>query len=169
MKVNRILLCGGFLLGGALQCAMATPLGVSSAIFNMSGIITVSPTNINWTDFSSNSQMFVLSGGTGPLLAEDGENTVTNLVISSEPVGSTITSEPVFIQFTLPPDNVPNLLLTYIFPGTASGCPLGSPSVGQQCTPTNPGGSPFTFTNDPGGTSDAKFVFSGVTSDGLDS
>ena len=168
--LKSFVLCGSLLLGGALQCALAGPIGVSSATFNMSGIITVTTTSITWnSDQPGNaSQFFTLSAATTPFTTELGQNTVDNLNISTEPVGSLFPPQP-FIAFDVNP-SLPALNLTFIYSGTGgtAGCTAGV-AVNDTCTISNGGlGSPFTFTDDPGGTSDAKFVFSGVSSDGLD-
>jgi len=142
--------------------------------FDMSGSLTVTPTTITWTSDllpGLTPNRFTLTAGTGSFAVENGQDTINNLNIAAQPVGSTFPPTQ-FISFTVVP-GLPTLDINMIYPGTsnATNC-TAPPAVGQTCTPSNVGGSPFTFTNTPPPTniqSAAQFVFSGVTSDGLSS
>jgi hypothetical protein len=116
--------------------------------------------------------MFSETLSTGSFAGEDGQNIVDDLNIASEPVGMAFADTP-FISFDVIP-GLPTLDVNFIYAGvaTAADCfdPPTTPAPGQTCTPPNPGGSPFTFTNDPPPDaiqSTAQWVFTGVTSDGL--
>jgi len=168
MRRNTIL-CAVLVLVAMAGSALASPL---SGTFNLTGTITVTPTVIDWNSDVSPflAQMFSLSAGTGSFSGEDGQNTVTDLAIASEPIGVTFASAP-FISFDVVP-GLPSLMIDFIYPGTgtAAGCALAPPAVGQTCTPANPpNGSPFTFVNNnpPAAIqSEAEWVFTGLTSDG---
>src|SRR5579871_2692067 len=94
-----------------------------SGTFDMSGIVTVTTTQMTWqTDATGNAaDLFSLTGGTGSFAAADGQNAVTNLNISTEPVGSTFTPTP-FISFDVGPA-LPALDIDYIWPGLDPGSP----------------------------------------------
>jgi hypothetical protein len=150
-----------------LQLASAGPITGS---FNMSGTVTVTASTIDWNSDVSpfTSQMFSLSSGAGSFSGVNGQNTIENLSIVSEPVGTSFPGV-TFISFGA--SGLPALLLTEIYSGTGgtAGC-SAAPAINETCTIANPPfGSPFTFTDDPPPSalqSDAKFVFSGVTADG---
>ncbi|HWC95104.1 MAG TPA: hypothetical protein VG456_00105 [Candidatus Sulfopaludibacter sp.] len=154
-----------FLLSSALL-ALCIP-GSASTIgtFNMSGIITVTSTDITWqTDAAGHAaDMFTLSGGTDLYSTEDGQNGIANLNDATEPVGSTFGPFP-FITFEVDP-SVPNLLINFIKPGiyTSADCFTTPAATGQTCTLP---GSPFSFVNDSPTSSTASWTFSGVTADG---
>jgi hypothetical protein len=158
---------------GALLSGLVTGLSASalSGTFNMSGDITVTSTTISWTsDMAPHTpEMFTLSVGAGSFSTEDGQNGVSDLDISTAPVGTVFVDTTPFITFDVAP--APSLMLNFISAGFggSAGCtqPAVNPPPTQTCTPPNPGGSPFTFTNQQAGQSAATFVFSGVTSDGL--
>lgn len=162
---TKLLTCAALLFLGLAQCVSAAAI---SGTFDMSGIITVTTTTIDWnSDVSPNTaQFFTLSGGSGSFATANGQTAIDDLNISIELVGSTFTAQP-FITFTQDP-TLPGLEISFIFEGSggSAGC-SEAPAVNETCTLPNPGGSPFTFTDDTGSTSDAKFTFSGVTSDGL--
>jgi hypothetical protein len=162
---TKLFLCGALLFAGLTQSISAAGI---TGTFDMSGIITVTTTDITWnSDVSPNlAEFFTLSGGTGAFASANGQTAIDNLDISVEPVGMLFSDQP-FITFTQDP-SLPGLDINFIFEGTggSAGC-SAAPAVNETCTLPNPGGSPFTFTDDSGGTADAKFTFSGVTSDGL--
>lgn len=154
---------------GLIFAAFSTALSASTIVgtFDMTGSVTVTRTTISWNSdvFPFLSEMFTLNASTGIYTGQDGENTVDNLDNATAPVG--VLFPPLtFISFDVAPS--PALLINFIpagFGGTAD-CTL-VPAVGQTCTPPNPGGSPFTFTNTPtlsGGCcqSTAEWVFLGV-------
>jgi hypothetical protein len=158
-------------LGALLACGIGLPCswaGPITGTFNMNGEITVTATTITWnSEVTPNlANMFTLSAGAGAFATEDGQNEIATLLISSEPVQTTFT--PSVLMTFLVSSGLPNLDVSFIYAGNggSTGC-TEAPAVNETCTPTNPGGSPFTFTDDSASTSDAKFVFAGVTSDGL--
>ena len=147
-----------------------------SGTFNISGTFKMSGTGaatiITWkSDLTPTftPDMFSTTAATGSFAGEDGQNTIDNLDISSEPIGTEFADTP-FIAFDVLP-GLPGLDINFIYPGVGgSAACKAAPAVGQTCTPANPGGSPFTFTNFPPPRSiqtTAEFVFTGVTSDGL--
>jgi hypothetical protein len=96
--------------------------------------------------------------------------TMTDLNNVSEPTGippGFPVPDADFITFLSAPVGFPTLTLTGIYAGSggSAGCPppFSPTSVGQTCTEP---GSPFTLTNNAGGTSTGSFVFAGTTSDG---
>jgi hypothetical protein len=145
------------------------PAAPISGTFNMSGIVTVTANTITWqSDLIPNAaDMFTLTAGAGSFATENGQNTVDNLNTPPDVVDTTGFPPTPFISFNVTP-GLPVLDINFIFLGIggAAGCSQ-APAVPQTCTPPNPGGSPFTFTNEPANQSTAQFVFSGVTSDGL--
>jgi hypothetical protein len=160
---TKLLVCGA-LSFGLFKCAGA-PI---SGTFDMSGLITFTPTTTSWnSNVSPNAaNFFTLSGGTGSFATANGQTAINSLNISIEPIGTTFTAQP-FITFTQDP-SLPGLDITFIYAGTggSAGC-TAAPAAGETCTLTPPGGSPYTFTDDPGNSSTATFTYSGVTSDGL--
>jgi hypothetical protein len=166
----------GLLFLGVILPGLFATLSASaiSGTFNMSGTVTVTSTTIMWkSDLSPTftPDMFSTTAAAGSFAGEDGQNTVDNLDISTEPVGTTFANTP-FISFDVLP-GLPDLDINFIFPGVGGSADCtAAPAVGQTCTPSNPGGSPFSFTNFPPPASiqtTAQFVFTGVTSDGLSS
>ena len=166
----------GLLFLGVILPGLFITLSASaiSGTFNMSGTVTVTSTTIMWkSDLSPTftPNMFSTTAAAGSFVGEDGQNTVDNLDISSEPVGTMFANTP-FISFDVLP-GLPDLDINFIFPGVGGSADCTkAPAVGQTCTPSNPGGSPFSFTNFPPPSSiqtTAQFVFTGVTSDGLSS
>lgn len=164
MRLNTFL-CAVLVLGGMAGSALASPL---SGTFNLTGTITVTPTMIDWNSDVSPflAQMFSLSAGAGSFSAENGQNTMNDLTIASEPIGIYFAPDP-FIDFDVVA-GLPSLLINFVYAGTggAAGCAMLPPAVGQTCTPPNPGGSPFTFINDNASQSSAQWVFTGISSDG---
>jgi len=169
MTVRKYTLYVCLSLGLTAVSLSAAPI---TGAFNLSGIVTATPTTITWQSdlLPNDAQMFTLSGGTGSFSGEDGQNTIDDLSNTTEPVGAAFANTP-FIAFDVIPGVV--LDINFIFAGTggSAGC-TETPAVTtppQTCTPTNAGGSPFTFSNDPPPNniqSTAQFVFTGVTSDG---
>ena len=156
------------LMGLSCVAASASPI---FGTFNMSGTITVSATDMLFkgdiTPFTP--ERFTLTAATGSFVGQNGQNTVYNLNIGAQPVGSVFPPVP-FITFNVIP-GLPDLNINFIYAGTegSADCFL-APAVPQHCTPPNPGGSPFNFTNNHGFfsiQSSANWVFTGVTSDGL--
>jgi hypothetical protein len=168
--MSRNLLRAFVLLGGFVASATA---GTIVGTFSMTGTVTVSPTTMIWnSDLAPTytAQMFTLSTGTGLYVNSSGQNTIDDLNISVEPVGSLFTSTP-FIIFDLPGGGpFPSTLdIDYIVPGNGTSACNAAPAEPQSCTPSNAGGSPFTFTNFSNDTaSTATWVFDGVTADGQD-
>jgi len=164
MRWNRFL-CATTVLVAMGSVASATPI---SGTFNMSGTVTVTATTMTWnSDVSPFAPgMFTLSSGAGSFAGADGQNAIDALNISTEPVGAAF-APAAFISFDVGPA-LPGLEVDFISAGIggSAACSL-APAVGQTCTPPNPGGSPFTFTNESLGQSGAQWVVSGVTSDGL--
>jgi len=176
---RSVTLWAAMALAGLLQCASAGPINPLTSSFNMSGTITVTPSTITWnSDLSPGfaADMFSLTAAAGSIVGANGQNAIANLNIAAQPIGTAFAPIP-FITFTQSP-SLPVLDLTFIFKGSGStaGCTDPADTVGETCTlPNAPFGSPFTFTDDPppgsgngAQTSDAKFIFTGVTSDGLD-
>jgi hypothetical protein len=165
----------GLLFLGVIVPGLLTTLSASaiSGTFNMSGTLTATATTLTWQSDMAGfaADMFTTTGGAGSFVGENGQNTVDNLNIAVEPVGTTFANTP-FIVFDVVP-GLPVLDINFISPGAggSAGC-TAAPAVPQTCTPTNLGGSPFTFSNLQGKMgidTTASFVFSGVTSDGLSS
>jgi hypothetical protein len=142
--------------------------------FNIAGTITVTPTAISWTldsaPFTPN-KATIAGGATGGFIPVQGTlATINNLNLLTEPVGSLFPPQP-FLSFDAAPA-FPTLNINFIFPGlfTSAQCATLPAAVGQTCTPP---GSLFSLTNNPPGPptgpqGTASFVFSGVTSDGLE-
>ncbi len=156
----------GALLPGLFTTLSATPI---SGTFDMSGIVTATLTTNTWksdvTPFTADK--FTLSAGAGSFAGENGQNTVMDMNAGTEPVGVLFAPQP-FISFNVAP-GLPVLDVNFIYAGTggSAGCGTLPAAPGQTCTIP---GSPFTFTNDPPPNSiqsAARFVVSGVTSDGL--
>jgi len=163
----------GLLFLGVIVPGLLTTLSASalSGTFNLSGTLTATATTNSWqSDMSPfTADMFTTTGATGSFVGENGQNTIDNQNIATEPVGTKFTNTP-FIVFDVLP-GLPVLDINFISPGAggSAGC-TAAPAVPQTCTPTNLGGSPFTFSNLQGPMgidTTASFVFSGVTSDGL--
>jgi hypothetical protein len=172
----RVLLAS-VLLGG-LICA-TSPAAPISGTFNIAGTITVTPTSIAWTlnDVPFTPERATIGpGDTGDFTGLGGTQVVIhNLSSGAEPVGG-FPAQP-FISFLAAP-SLPTLNINFIFPGiySSAACATLPATVGQTCTPpgspANPG-SPFNFVNNPppaplGPQATATFVFTGVTSDGLE-
>jgi hypothetical protein len=161
--IRRVLFLGTILSG------LVTGLSASalSGTFDMSGIITVSSSTISWTSDLSPflPEMFSLTTGTGAFASEVGQNGISDLDSSSEPIGTTFVNTP-FINFDVVP--APSLLLNFISAGVDSSADCFAPAAANQtCTPPNPGGSPFNLQNLSSSQSTASFALSGVTADGL--
>jgi len=166
MRATKFLIMAGVL---GVACASAATIGT----FSMSGDVTVTPTMMMFnSDAPGNApNMFSLTLGSGLYAGENGQNGIQNLNIAAEPVGTTFTATP-FINFDVN-NTVQPLLLNFIFAGTGTSTLCNtSPSTAapnQLCTPANPGGSPFTFLNQPPPTSPqstAQFVLSGTNAAG---
>ena len=168
MRKRLGLLCGTFLLGCFPRCASAGPI---SGTFNMSGTFNVTGTGassystITWNSDASpfTASMFTLTAsaiGTN----ESGQNGIATLNDPPEVVGGAGFTPTPFITF-LPVSGLPGLDINFINAGTGGTAGCSAPAaVNETCTFA---GSLFTFTDDPANTSDARFVLSGVTSDGL--
>lgn len=166
----RIPLAVAVLAGLTCVTSFASPI---NGTFNIGGTITVTPTTITWSLGSSPftpMEATMNAGGTGDFAALDGSSvTIQNLDNTTEPVGSVFPEQP-FIAFLAAP-SFPTLNINFIFPGIYSSASCGAPpAVGQNCTLP---GSPFNFVNNPPGPPNgpqatATFVFTGVTSDGLE-
>lgn len=91
--------------------------------------------------------------------------TVRDLSRTVVPVGSPTTFSN-FITFTAPSASTWTITLTQLLPGVyGAGDCLSGPAGGQNCTPPQPGGSPFNLTNTTASTSTASFTFSGTATD----
>jgi len=165
---RRALLFAVVLSTGLARFGTAAQIGQ----FDMGGNVTVSPTNMTWTGSDGTTpNVFSVSNTSGIYTSLNGMvEQVDNLAIGSEPVGSTFPAQE-FIKFLTNPA-LSSLNITFIdagFGASGASCdPSGSPSVGQTCTPPNPGGSPFTFTNvTPANNikSTATWTFEGKTAD----
>ena len=161
------------LLAGTILCVAQFASAATLGTFSMGGIITVDANStISWTDENSpnNPNLFTLSLGTGIYAVEDGDNGIANLTNPPDVVGSLITPSQLFITFLVSPG--PEALdIDYIYAGTGgtAGCTQPANTSGTQtCTLATPVQSPFTFVNNPNGTSTAYFQFSGTTADGID-
>jgi len=161
----------GTLLPGLFTTVSASPI---SGTFQMSGIVTATATTNTWqSDVPPNvADMFTLSGATGSFVGENGQNTIDNMNSAIEPVGVAFASQP-FIVFDVAP-GLPALDVNFIAAGIGGSAGCGAaPAITtppQTCTPNIPGGSPFTFTNNPPPAaiqSSVQFVVTGLTSDGL--
>ena len=162
--VIAIFLCGN---------ALATIVGT----FDISGIVSVTPTGITWTNSvppntanQANIAGFGLTGiyagiGLGNTIA-----TIDDLNLASNPVGVAF-PEQSFIDFDANPA-LSSLLINFIDAGiySSSQCSSLPAAVGQTCTTT---GSPFSFVNNPpppptGPQATATWAVSGVSANGLD-
>jgi hypothetical protein len=172
------------LLGGLICASLhAAPI---TGTFNIAGTITVTNTNITWTlndvPFTAD-KATIGPGDTGSFAPLAGSmvtiHDLTNGPLPlGQPVGVNIAPAFPFISFDSPiaiAAGFPTLNLNFIFPGIYSSAACGTlpPAVGQTCTPSVPGGSPFNFVNNPppaplGPQATATFAFQGVTSDGLE-
>jgi hypothetical protein len=181
MKLRKLLFTGaalcvasGIASAASIYDTCTTP---STCTFNMSGIVTVTPTTINWNSDVPQpigaAERFTLTLGTGVFTTENGQNAVHNLNITTQPVGVVFAPFD-FIDF-LVDSSRPALMLTYIVPGNGgtAGCsqPAAATTPPQTCTPANaPYGSPFTFQNNSANGvvtgSSATWTFQGVTADG---
>jgi hypothetical protein len=160
--------------------ALASPI---TGTFNIAGTITATASTITWVSNISPfpaEQAVIGPSGTGSFaLPGIAGSTITirDLNSATAPVGSTF-GPSAFISFDSPAAiaaGFPTLDINFIFPGIYSAAACGSaPAVGQSCTPSQPGApSPFNFVNNPPGPpigpqTTATFVFTGVTSDGLE-
>jgi hypothetical protein len=183
---RRVLLATGLLAIGMCASLPAAPI---TGIFNIAGVITVTPTTITWsldsapfTPQKANVQVpAVLADGVtpNPLAAvapplSGTTVTIRNLNTGTEPVGVGFPAQP-FISFDAAP-SLPTLNINFIFAGiySTAACATLPATVGQTCTPSQPGlPSPFNFVNNPppapdGPQATATFAMSGVTNDGLE-
>jgi hypothetical protein len=169
------------LLGGLL-CANLPAIPITGT-FNIGGTVTLSPASASnpgtfvWTlnDIPFTPQEATIGpGGTGSFSGLGGSLiTIQNLNSTTEPVdGSGFAAQP-FISFLSPAAAAfPRMDINFIFGGiyNASQCASTPATVGQTCTVP---GSPFNFVNNPppapiGPQATVTFVFTGVTSDGLE-
>jgi hypothetical protein len=172
MRTRTLILLGAILPGLSTSLSAAAIFGT----FDMTGYVTVTATTMTFSsDSTTDPNMFTLAAGTGSFSTEDGQNTIENLNIATEPVGTSFGNTQ-FIVFDQTP-GLPDLDINFIAAGQggSAGC-TEAPEVTtppQSCTPSNPGGSPFTFTNysnpspPPPAVAGATWVVSGMTSDGL--
>src|SRR5262245_39669462 len=169
---TRILLTTAVLGLVFCESVAAAPI---TGVFNISGAVTFTTTTTSWTanfpPFTSQKAEIgpaptdSFAGLTGSIV------TINNLNSAIAPTGVTFPAQP-FLSFDAAP-TFPILNIDFIFAGVypATGCTLSPPAVGQTCTSAS---LPFvSFVNNPPGPpagpqSTASFVFSGVTSDGLE-
>lgn len=160
------------LIAGA---AVPASVGAStiSGTFDISGNFTASNTT-TWTSSTAVAdQATIPSNGLLGSFVGLGNSLVTikDLNIAVEPVGVLFLAQD-FINFLSPlAASFPQLDVNFIPQGVggSAGCLIATPAPGQTCTPTAPGGSPFTFLNETVGSSIGSavtFDLSGVTSDG---
>jgi hypothetical protein len=160
------------LLGGAI-CA-TLPAAPINGTFNIAGTVTVTPTTITWqlndAPFTPD-QATIGPGDTGSFAPLAGSTvTIHDLNNAVEPVGVVFPQQP-FIAFNAAP-SFPTLNINFIYAGIYSSaqCSTLPATVGQTCSIA---GSPFNFVNNPppapsGPQATATWVFTGVTSDGLE-
>src|SRR5262245_38903698 len=170
---TRILLATAVLGLVFCESVAAAPI---TGVFNISGAVTFTTTTTSWTaNFPPfTSQKAEIGPGPTDSFAALAGTTVTihNLNSAIEPTGVTFPAQP-FLSFDAAPA-FPTLNIDFIFAGIypPAGCASSPPAVGQTCTSAS---LPFvSFVNNPPGPptgpqSTATFVFSGVTSDGLES
>jgi hypothetical protein len=168
----RVLLAAALLGGLTGTISTAAPI---TGTFDIAGTITVTPTLISWALASPplTPNEANLATGTGSFAGLGGTNvTIQTLNSATAPVDGAGFPALTFISFDAAPA-FPNLNINFIFQGIYSNAACGAaPAVGQQCT-VNPPTSPFNFVNNPPGPplgpqATATFVFTGVTSDGLE-
>jgi len=139
-----------------------------SGTFDLNGSFTATSNTITWTSNSAVADQATIGNNVSGSFVSLGNTQagIENLNFSTEPVGTSFAAQD-FINFLSAP-TFPALDITFIAPGFggSAGCTAAPAAVGQVCTPA---GSPFTFTNAPGGDSSVTFDFSGVTSDGKSS
>jgi hypothetical protein len=164
-----------FLLAAVLLAGLSFSLSASpiTGTFDIAGTITVTPTTITWVlnsaPFTPN-QATIGPGSTGDFAPLAGTTvTIEDLNSATEPVNVSFPAQK-FITFNAAP-SFPTLDINFIYAGlySSTNC-FAAPAVGQTCTTT---GSPFSFVNNPPGPpkgpqATAGWVFSGVTSDGLE-
>lgn len=175
--MNRV--CLGLFVA-ALALGMGSGIAQAAPIygaFSIGGSMTVTENAITWVDFSNLPNLYVIGPpaptGAFSAVALSSEGAIQDLVLSSEPVGTTF-DDPGWL--TLPaPDADLSITLTYIAPGTdgQTDC-SAAPAPGQTCTPLDGAGTPgpFNLVNGPlvNGvvtTSSASFTFVGIVTDGV--
>ncbi len=172
----RVLLATALLGGLTSTISTAAPI---TGTFDIAGTITVTQTAtqqlISWALASPplTPNKANLATGTGSFAGLGGTNvSIQTLNGLTAPVDGAGFPQLAFISFDSAPA-FPTLNINFIFQGIYSNAACGAaPAVGQQCT-VNPPLSPFNFVNNPPGPplgpqATATFVFSGVTSDGLE-
>jgi hypothetical protein len=151
----------------ASSLAPAMTLAATIGSFNIDGTLTLSGSAPQISFLSSSSpfppnKATIGPGPTGSFAALGG-TTATILNVSNPPAvtGGAGFAPQSFLSFDANP-GLGTLPLNFIFAGFNSSAQCGlAPAVGQTCTPT---GSPFSFTNTPGGGSSLLFVFQGISS-----
>jgi PEP-CTERM motif len=163
---RKVLLATVLLSGSLCANASATPIAGN---FNISGTLAFTSNSMSWFDGATPERATVAAGGTGDFSALTGTQvTIHNLTSAVEPTGAPFAAQP-FISFQAAP-SFPTLDIDFIFAGiySAAQC-AAAPAVGQQCT--SPSLPYMNFVNNPapaGPQATSTFVFSGVTSDGLE-
>jgi hypothetical protein len=153
-----------FVVGMTGTSLLAGPMPATGS-FSMSGIVTVTTTNITWeTDAPGNAaNLFTLTLGAQTFSDEDGQNQIENLTDATEPVGGSGFAGQDFINF-LEDSTLADLNIDYIAQGLYSPAGCASPiAVGDTCTPQANGMQGlFNFTDTAGGGSTATWVFEGT-------
>jgi hypothetical protein len=147
----------------ALFCGGTVHATALSGTFIMSGNFSITSSSVSFSSPTDVSDQFALSLGTGSFVGLDGTNDVNSI---SGAVG-TLFPATVFVTFPLTTD--PSLNLDMIAAGIdpSTDCPVG-PASGQICTPASGLLHMLNLQNTALG-SDASWVVTGVTSDGLSS
>jgi hypothetical protein len=178
MKVKTSLLTTCVLAG---LTAVNLPASTIFGIFTVDGNISVTGSTIDFSttgcascvppiaSIPEEANVGTQGSLTGTFAADNLGGTVitmTDLNNASEPVNTPI-SDPNFISFLSAPLGFPTFTLTFVYPGSGglAGC-VAPPVITmppQTCTVP---GSPFTLSNNAGGTSTGSFVFAGTTTDG---
>jgi hypothetical protein len=170
MRVKTSLLTTCVLAG---LTAVNLPASTIFGIYTVDGNIAVTGSTIDFSLTTTNTPQEANVGSQGSLtgtFAADNLGgtviTMTDLNNGPEPVNTPI-SDPDFISFLSAPAGFPTFTLTFIYPGSGglAGCPPPPLMTAPPQTCTVPG-SPFTLTNNFGGTSTGSFVFAGTTTDG---
>jgi|GEM_PF-1839692 hypothetical protein len=173
---------GKLLFVAMLAAACCATLSASPLFgqFTISGTVTVTLNQISWAATSAGTPADKAGIGgvplTGSFAGLDGTMvSILDLNRASAPVFDP--SHPFapavpLLSFDALPPGSPSLEITEFFNGSfgSAGCAASPAAEGQLCTPGPPvtaNPSPFSFTNLAAGGSQASFVMTGVTSDGL--
>jgi len=168
LKIKALVASGLLLIGAFAGSLSAAPL---AGTFNIDGVITVT---VNEQLFESNlsvaNQAAITGGASAPTGSFAGlagtDVTISNLDRVMQPVNTPF-PELDFISFLAAP-SLSHLNLNFINLGLfGSAQCFAPPAAGQLCTPSVPGGSPFSFINTSANTSTASWAMRGVSADHL--